>query len=521
MSLSIRFRLLVMAGVGFAALGAMAGVAANATHDQSDTTNELAGVSAAMSAQWNADMMHDAIRGDVMAAIAAQTAADVADFGAAEVAEHAETMVAKFDAATAGAPDDLRAGFTQTRAAVLDYTAKAGDIVAAAKTDPQAARALVPAFLDAFSQLEDKLGSLDDQLSAAVEQQRAGADSVGTTNLLLILLCGLAAAVAFVAISAWTIRAIRGPLMTMVRALKSMAARDLTTRVDLVRGDELGEMAEAFNATAASMSEVLTSMGEGTATLLAAGADLDQVSGRLGTAAAETLARTNEVAESAGRVTTTITEIAAASAQIGSSVDSVSKASSDAQSVSAQAVRAAEDTANGVQRLRAASREIDEIVRAITSIAEQTNLLALNATIEAARAGAAGKGFAVVASEVKDLAQETAQATENVKTKIGVIQVMTGEAVEAIDSIRSVITRINDGQQEIGTAVDEQTRTTQGITTSVGEVSRTTGQIRESLDGISSSATSTADGAAATQRSAATLTATARQVNDLIGTFSY
>ncbi|GAA3021305.1 methyl-accepting chemotaxis protein [Actinokineospora globicatena] len=521
MGLSIRFRLLVMAGVGVAALGAMAGVAANATDAQSDATAALARVSAAMSAQWNADMMHDAIRGDVMAAIGAQTAAEVADFGAQEVSEHAETMVAKFDAAAAGAPDDLRAGFAATRPALLDYTSKASDIVTTATSDPAAARALVPAFLDVFSQLEDKLGALDDQLSTAVEQQRADADSVGVTNLTLILLCALAAAVAFVAISAWTIRAIRGPLMTMVRGLKAMAARDLTTRVDLVRRDELGEMAEAINATAVAMGEVLTSMGEGTATLLAAGADLDQVSGRLGTAAAETLARTNEVAESAGRVTSTITEIAAASAQIGSSVDSVARASSDAQSVSAQAVRAAEDTANGVQRLRAASREIDEIVRAITSIAEQTNLLALNATIEAARAGAAGKGFAVVASEVKDLAQETAQATENVKTKISVIQTMTGEAVEAIDSIRAVITQINDGQQGIGTAVDEQTRTTQGITTSVGEVSRTTGQIRESLDGISSSAASTADGAAATQRSAATLTATARQVNDLIGTFSY
>ncbi|MBM7770671.1 methyl-accepting chemotaxis protein [Actinokineospora baliensis] len=521
MGLSIRFRLLLMAGVGVVALGAMAGVAAYATGAQSDATGSLAGVSAAMSAQWNADMMHDAIRGDVMAAIGAQTPAELEEFGAAEVSEHTSTMLAKYDTATAGAPEALRAGFANTRAAVVEYTTKAQQIITTAGTDPAAARAEVAAFLDLFSQLEDKLGGLDDELSAAVEQQRVDADDTGSTNLTLILLCAIAAALAFAVSSAWTIRTIRGPLLTMVRGLKAIAARDLTTRVELVRGDELGEMAEAINATASSMSAVLTSMGEGTATLLTAGADLDRVSGRLGTAAEETLARTNEVAESAGRVTSTITEIAAASAQIGSSVDSVARASSDAQSVSAQAVQAAEDTATGVQRLRAASREIDEIVRAITSIAEQTNLLALNATIEAARAGAAGKGFAVVASEVKDLAQETARATENVKAKISVIQTMTGEAVDSIDGIRSVITQINDGQQGIGTAVDEQTRTTQGIAASVGEVSQTTGQIRESLDGISSSAALTAEGAAATQRSAATLTATARQVNDIIGTFSY
>ncbi|WP_018686598.1 methyl-accepting chemotaxis protein [Actinokineospora enzanensis] len=518
MALSTRVRLLMLAGVGVVALGVMSGVAAYASSAQTDATGGLARVSAAMSEQWNADMMHDAIRGDVLAAISARTADERAAFGLDEAAEHAQTMVAKFDSAAAGAPAAIQAEFADTRPAVLAYVDKATRLVG---TDPDAARAQIADFMAAFNQLEERLGALDDHLSAAVEQQRADADGIGGDNLTLIILCGLIAAAAFLGIALWTIRAIRAPLLAMVRGLQAMAARDLTTRVHLDRRDELGDMAAAINATAESMSGVLTSMGQGTATLLAEGADLDEVSGRLGSAAADTQARAGEVAESAGVVTDTIATISAASRQIGASVHSVSEASSAATSVAAEAAHAAETTTAGVQRLHAASREIDEIVRTITSIAEQTNLLALNATIEAARAGAAGRGFAVVASEVKDLAQETARATENVKEKIGVIQTMTDEAVTSIDGIRTVITQINDGQQHISSAVDEQTRTTSAITSGVSEVSHTTTQIRDSLAGISTSAAATADGATATQRSAATLTATARGVNDLIATFRY
>ncbi|WP_181043763.1 methyl-accepting chemotaxis protein [Actinokineospora auranticolor] len=521
MALTTRGRLLVMTGVGVAALGIMAGVAGYATGAQADATDDLARVSAAMSAQWNADMMHDGIRADVMAALAAGSERERADFGTDEVAEHAETMITKFDAAAALAPAAIQAGFAKTRAAVVDYGDRATKIVAGAAQDREAAKSRVPDFLTVFGALEESLGGLDDQLSAAVEDRKAEASGIGTDNLVLIILCGLVAAAAFVAISIWSITTIRRPLLAMVRGLKAIAARDLTARVRVDRTDELGEMAAAINATAESMSEVLTSMGAGTKTLLDAGDDLGRVSGTLGAAAEETLARTAEVAASAGTVSTTVATISDASRQIGSSVHSVSQASSTAVSVGDQAVRAAEATTEGVHRLQDASREIDEIVRTITSIAEQTNLLALNATIEAARAGAAGRGFAVVASEVKDLAQETSQATEDVKAKIGVIQALTGETVDSIGGIRSVIGQINEGQHRIAGEVDEQTRTTEGIAASVGEVGRTTDLIRGSLDGITASATATAEGAAATQTSAATLIATVRQVDDLIATFTY
>ena len=202
-------------------------------------------------------------------------------------------------------------------------------------------------------------------------------------------------------------------------------------------------------------------------------------------------------------------------------MQSVAGASSDAVSSATGAARTAEETAAGVERLREASQEIGEIVRAITSIAEQTNLLALNATIEAARAGDAGKGFAVVAAEVKDLAQETAKATEDVKTKIGLIQEVTGETVGAIGGICTVIDQINDDQRRIASAVDEQSRTTEGIVVRVGEVGGTATDIKSHLDGITSSAAATADGAAATQQSAATLATTARRLDELVRAFTY
>jgi methyl-accepting chemotaxis protein len=521
MRLTIRIRVLGGAAVGVVALGAMLAVAAYANHVQSKDTTELARVSGAMSAQWNADMMHDGLRADVMSALNARTEEQRAAYGVDEVTDHVSAMTTNYDSAAAAAPAGLRAEFADVRPAVLQYTKLAQSIVDTARTDHAAAATRIPEFLTLFSQLEDKLGTLDDDLSGAVEEHEQLANDAGLSGLWWILACGFAAAIAFVGFSVWTYRAIHRPMMSMLRGLKAIAGRDLTHDVEVVRDDELGEMARALNEATGSVREVLVGMGAGAEALLSAGTELDAVSERLGRAAEETLSRTGEATASAGRVTDAVERITAASGQISQSVQSVAGASSDAVSSATGAARTAEETATGVERLREASQEIGEIVRAITSIAEQTNLLALNATIEAARAGDAGKGFAVVAAEVKDLAQETAKATEDVKTKIGLIQEVTGETVGAIGGICTVIDQINDDQRRIASAVDEQSRTTEGIVVRVGEVGGTATDIKSHLDGITSSAAATADGAAATQQSAATLATTARRLDELVRAFTY
>jgi len=151
----------------------------------------------------------------------------------------------------------------------------------------------------------------------------------------------------------------------------------------------------------------------------------------------------------------------------------------------------AESTGTLVNRLGESGSMIGGVVKTITSIAEQTNLLALNATIEAARAGEVGKGFAVVANEVKELAKETARATEDIGGKIGAIQQDTRLAIEAIRQIQAIITRINEIQTSIASAVEEQTATTREIGRNVTEAAKGTTEIAASITGVADAAGNT------------------------------
>jgi methyl-accepting chemotaxis protein len=169
--------------------------------------------------------------------------------------------------------------------------------------------------------------------------------------------------------------------------------------------------------------------------------------------------------------------------------------------------------------LGTSSAEIGDVIKTITAIAAQTNLLALNATIEAARAGEAGKGFAVVASEVKDLAQETARATEDISRRVESIQAGTTGAVLAIEEISLVISRISDFQTTIASAVEEQTATTSEMNRSVGEAATGTAAIAANITGVADAARLTSEGVAQAQQSSADLSRMAHELSSLVSEF--
>jgi methyl-accepting chemotaxis protein len=189
--------------------------------------------------------------------------------------------------------------------------------------------------------------------------------------------------------------------------------------------------------------------------------------------------------------------------------------------VASIAVSEAARATETIRQLGESSAEIGNVIKLITSIAEQTNLLALNATIEAARAGDAGKGFAVVASEVKDLAQETARATEDIGARVNAIQQDTGGAVEVINRISEVIAQINDFQTTIASAVEEQTATTGEMSRSIGEVAAGSNRIAANITDVSTASGATVSGVNQTREASEEVSRTAEELRVLVGAFKF
>jgi methyl-accepting chemotaxis protein len=205
---------------------------------------------------------------------------------------------------------------------------------------------------------------------------------------------------------------------------------------------------------------------------------------------------------------------------MGAAIREIAHNAGEAAQVAAEAVSVASETTGVVARLGASSEKINEVVNTITAIAAQTNLLALNATIEAARAGEAGKGFAVVASEVKDLAQETAKATEDISQRVVAIQADTANAVTAIGEIATIIGRISDFQNLIAAAVEEQTATTGEMTRSVGEAADGSLEIAGSITAVAEAAASTTGSVTDARQAADSLARMSGELQALVARFT-
>jgi methyl-accepting chemotaxis protein len=296
---------------------------------------------------------------------------------------------------------------------------------------------------------------------------------------------------------------------------------DLTRQIAIGGDDQLGRLARSLNAFFGTMRRSVGNIADNATTLGAASEELSSVAKQMTANATQTSNQANVVSSAVEDVNRNIQTVAASTEEMSASIKEIAKNASDAARVAVSAVKAAETTNSIVAKLGASSADIGKVIKVITSIAQQTNLLALNATIEAARAGEAGKGFAVVANEVKELAKETARATEDISQKIEHIQGDTRSAVEAITQIGSIINQINDIQNTIACAVEEQTATTNGISRNVGDAARGSGDIAHNISGVARAAQSTTSGASDTERAASELASMAAALQKLVGQFSY
>jgi methyl-accepting chemotaxis protein len=278
---------------------------------------------------------------------------------------------------------------------------------------------------------------------------------------------------------------------------------------------------EGMNRLFEAISAPIKATAENASSLASSSEQLTSVSQQMAVNAEETAKQANVVSAASEQVSRNVSAVASASEQMQASIREISKNANESARVAKTAVEAAETTNETMKHLGESSQEIGNVIKVITSIAEQTNLLALNATIEAARAGEAGKGFAVVANEVKELAKQTAKATEEIGQKIVAIQGATTGAVGAIGEISSVINQINDLSNSIASAVEEQTVTTNEIGRSVGEAAKGVKEIVQNINGVAAAARSTTEGANNTKSASQDLSEMAARLQAAVTKFSF
>lgn len=275
------------------------------------------------------------------------------------------------------------------------------------------------------------------------------------------------------------------------------------------------ENAEREKEKAAEMAAILEKVNANASTLGSSAEELTAVSAQMASNAEETSSQANVVSAASEQVSKNVQTVATGVEEMSASIREIAGNASEAARVAQQAVVVAETTNDTMTKLGESSGEIGKVIKVITSIAEQTNLLALNATIEAARAGEAGKGFAVVANEVKELAKETAKATEDIGQKIDAIQSNTRGAVDAIAQISQIITQINDISTTIASAVEEQTATATEMSRNVNEAARGTSEIAQNITSVAQAAQNTTQGANNSQQAASELARMAAELQQL------
>ncbi len=367
----------------------------------------------------------------------------------------------------------------------------------------------------AIDPLSEKVGQLVDHSLAAARQdfeQVVGSSRTDRAVLWTLVLLAVAGSLAFGLILN---RTITGPIVEAASAVRAASQGDLTQELKTGADDEIGNMSRDLTSLLGSLRGSIGEIMRRAQSLNLSADSLNGISGQMSASSEETVSQANVVSAASEEISATVSQVVNGADQMLASIREISKNANDSATVVRDAVATAQRTSATVAKLGQSSEEIGKVIKVITSIAEQTNLLALNATIEAARAGESGKGFAVVANEVKELAKETAKATEEISQRIESIQSDTRGAVAAITEISEVIARINDFTTTIASAVEEQTLTTNEMTRNLSEAARGVVDITSNISGVATAAQSVSDCAQRTKTAAGDLQGAASALQTL------
>ncbi|HET9517229.1 MAG TPA: methyl-accepting chemotaxis protein [Actinoplanes sp.] len=377
--------------------------------------------------------------------------------------------------------------------------------------------------IEIFNQIAADIDALTTSIDTEAEAAMEAGEDAARSATTLILTVGVVAVVVGLILAIVLIRSITRPLAALNNRLTDIAdgEGDLTQRIADNSRDEVGQAAAGFNRFADRMRRLVADVAARAHDVAQAAEELSAVSTQLAGGAEETSTQAGVVSAGAERVSTTVSTMAAAAEEMTASIGEISTSAGRATQVAGNGVRSAEEAGATIARLDVSSAEIESVVKLITAIAQQTNLLALNATIEAARAGDSGLGFAVVADEVKQLAQQTATATEEIAERVAAIRAGSEQAVAAITQVGNLVAEINDTQLTIASAIEEQTATTNEMSRNVSETAAGASEIAANIHGVAQTAQETSAAAQTTRTTAGGLTQASTELQRLVDAFRY
>ena len=484
---SIKLRLILLIGTGLltALIMSLVSYMGNTQMAEAVSDNEVS--MAALRNHLEADMMHDALRADVLSAMlegfgkSASTKAEVTS-SIKEHSEHFREVLG--DNLKLPLDDSLKASLEKIKPSLDTYISAGERIVARALENPEAARAELESFNTAFSRLEDQMAALSELIETNTQQTSASTQhAISNANFTLGTVL-IASVLLLLAQGRWVILSIMGPLQTASRIAASIARGNLSEPiVEPKRNDEAGAlilslatmqrdlrgMIEVVRSNAHGVNGMSEQLSHGCHEVAGSSQQQSAAASTMAAAASEMTASIEEITRHAGRALDMANQAEALAKDGGRVIHQVVK---DMDGIA----RSAQQSAQVIRTLDKESEAIFSIIQVIKGIADQTNLLALNAAIEAARAGEQGRGFAVVADEVRSLAGRTSASTQEIASMVGRIQQNTREAVT---SMEEGVTQVDKGMAvtaEVERAIREILQATLNTTELVNDISRTIGE---------------------------------------------
>lgn len=501
------------------------------------------------------DMMHDAIRADVLkATLGLKTRNEKMIEGAkSDAAEHGARFMDNLHKNLAlDLPPEIHQLFVDEEPALNAYNEQAANYITVAIQDSvngtNQTDALMPEFEKAFSTLEDMQSAVSDKVGEFGGKLKDQQTDVASAALIKALIGAFFTILITVFVPVFSRKVIFSPLEKLMSVMAQLAKGDssaVVTGAD--RTDEIGQMAstvqvfkdglieadrlknerEEARRRAAARTEKMdeltrnfeSSVGGVVETVASQAAQLETSAQSMQTTAEETTSQAGAVAAASEESSANVQTVASATEELSASIAEISRQVSHSSNIAAKAVSEAGKANDMVQGLVGASQKIGDIVALINDIADQTNLLALNATIEAARAGDAGKGFAVVAAEVKNLAAQTSKATEEIGAQITGVQGATQDAVRAISSISQTIGEVDQIATTIAAAVEQQGAATKEIARNVEEAAKGTQEVSSNILGVTQAASGTGSAAHRVLVAAGSLNGQSVRLKELVELF--